>query len=192
VAEPPPGEEPLEPTGGAAPVSPLEALAAGDYPFGRALESFFLGGAAADALPAGRPLLAYGANASPEALARKLPGVPVAALPGVLHGWTIVHSAHVSPYGQVPATLLRDPDGRSDAAVHVLLVDPADRGLLDATEPNYDLVTLTGLDLEVEVLGPLAVADAYLSKHGALEIDGAPVALGALPQSVLVRAVRSL
>jgi hypothetical protein len=163
----------------------------GEYPFERVVESFFLGGAGPDALPAGRPLLAYGANASPEALARKLPDVPIAALAGVLHGWTIVHSAHISPYGQVPATLLQDPDGTAEAAVHVLLVEPADRERLDETEPNYDLVALTGLDLEVDGVGPVAIADAYLSKHGALEIDGEPVPLGALPQAVLVRAVRS-
>jgi hypothetical protein len=160
----------------------------GEYPFGRAPGSFFLGGAGPAALPAGRPLLAYGANGSPDVLARKLPGVAIAALAGVLRGWAIVHSAHVSPYGQVPATLVRACG--VDAPVHVLLVDPAGRAPLDATEPNYDLVALTGIALDVERLGRLDAIDAYLSRHGPLELDGAAVPLGALPQEALLRAIR--
>lgn len=152
-----------------------------EYPFGRAAGSFFLGGAAPDALPAGRPLLAYGANGSPERLAAKLPGTPVAALAGALRGFAVVHSRHVSPYGAVPATLVPDPG--AVAAVHVLLV--ADRGALDATEPNYDLVGLDGLELAVDVLGGLDAADAYLSKHGPLLVDGRPVPLGSRTQAEL-------
>lgn len=161
----------------------------GTYPFGRAPGSFFLGGAAPGALPAARPLLAYGANGAPGVLAARLPGVAVAALAATLHGWAVVHSAHVSPYGQVPATLIPAPGAR--VAVHVLLVAAADRGPLDASEPNYDLVALTGLALDVDLLGRLDAADAYRSKHGPLLVDGAPVALGARPQAELVRAVRS-
>jgi hypothetical protein len=160
-----------------------------DYPFGRAAGSFFLGGAGPDALPAARPLLAYGANGSPEVLARKLPGVAVAALAGVLRGWAIVHSAHVSRYGQVPATLVPAPGAH--AAVHVLLVAAEGRAPLDASEPNYDRVTLTGLDLEVDRLGRLDAIEAYVSKHGALQLAGAPVPLGSRPQTELLRAVRS-
>jgi hypothetical protein len=113
----------------------------------------------------------------------------VAALAATLHDWSVVHSRHVSPYGQVPATLVPAPGSRAD--VHVLLIADADRGALDATEPNYDLVTLTGLCLDAERLGRLERAEAYVSKHGPLLIDGAPVALGALPQAELLRAVRS-
>jgi hypothetical protein len=160
------------------------------YPFGRAARSFYLGGAQ-DALPEGaRPLLAYGANGSPERLAAKLPGIAVAALAATLQDWSVVHSRHVSPYGQVPATLVRAPGARAD--VHVLLIADADRGALDATEPNYDLTTLTGLELEVERLGRVDAAEAYISKWGPLLVGGAPVPLGALPQPRLVRAVRSL
>jgi hypothetical protein len=161
----------------------------GRYPFGRAPGSFFLGAAGPDALPAGPPLLAYGANGSPEVLARKLPGVAVAALAGVLTDWAIVHSAHVSPYGQVPATLVPAPGGQ--ALVHVLLVEPAGRAPLDATEPNYDRVTLTGLALDVEHLGRTPTVEAYVSKHGPLLLRGATVALGALSQDALLEAVRA-
>jgi hypothetical protein len=158
------------------------------YPFGRADRSFYLGGCE-NGLPQARPLLAYGANGSPQRLAAKLPGIAVAALAATLHGWAVVHSRHVSPYGQVPATLV--PAAGAVADLHVLLVADADRAALDATEPNYDLTRLTGLRLEVDRLGRLDCADAYLSKHGPLLIDGAPVALGARPQPELVRSVRS-
>lgn len=157
-----------------------------EYPFGRARGSFFLGGAGPEALPRGRPLLAYGANGSPARLARKLPGMAVAGLAATLRGWAIVHSRHVSPYGSVPATLVERPG--AVAAVHVLLV--ADRAPLDVTEPNYDLVTLRGVDLEAELLGRLDEVDAYRSKHGPLLLDGAPVPLGARGQAEL-RAVLS-
>lgn len=157
------------------------------YPFGKAGGSFFLNGGDAGPLPSGPPLLAYGANASPERLAAKLgPSARVAALAGVLRGWAIVHSAHVSPYGAVPATLVA-AEG-AVAAVHVLLLD--DPAPLDLTEPNYHRRTLTGLDLEVERLGRLESADAYVSKWGPLEVDGRPVPLGALPQEELLRRLR--
>jgi len=159
--------------------------APGTYPFRRAAGSFYLGGCE-DPLPRARPLLAYGANASPDALAGKLgPGAVVAALAGTLRGWAAVHSAHVSPYGQVPATIVPAPGAALD--VHVLLV--ADRAPLDATEPNYERVALRGLDLVADRVGRVAEADAYLSRHGPLLVGGAPVALGALPQARLRAAV---
>jgi hypothetical protein len=115
--------------------------------------------------------------------------VAVAALAATLHGWAVVHSRHVSPYGQVPATLVPTPGAR--AALHVLLVAAADRAALDATEPNYPQTTLTGLALEVDRLGGLESADANRSKHGPLLVDGAPVPLGGLPQTQLLTADRS-
>jgi hypothetical protein len=111
----------------------------------------------------------------------------VAALAGELRGWAVVHSAHVSPYGAVPATLVRAAG--AVAQVHVLLLD--DRGPLDATEPNYHRVELTGIELEVERLGRLRAVEAYVSRWGALEHRGRPVPLGALPQERLLALVRS-
>ena len=150
------------------------------YPFGRAPETFHLG--EPEPLPACTPLLAYGANASPDALARKLPGARVAALAGVLRGWAVVHSAHVSPYGSVPATLVESPG--AETPVHVLLVEGGLEAL-DATEPNYRRVALRDLDLEADRLGRLTEAEAYVSRHGPLLVDGRPVPLGALTQPEL-------
>jgi hypothetical protein len=113
--------------------------------------------------------------------------VRVAALAATLRGWAIVHSAHVSPYGSVPATLLAQEGAAVE--VHVLLL--SDRGPLDVTEPNYDRVRLTGLDLEVERLGRLDAVEAYVSKWGPLLVDGRPVPLGAMAQWELLAAVRT-
>ncbi|HWT93589.1 MAG TPA: hypothetical protein VN238_11365 [Solirubrobacteraceae bacterium] len=166
------------------------AADAGEYPFGRAAGSFFLAGGEAllHEPPSRPPLLAYGANASPERLAAKLPGVPVAALAAQLRGWSVVHSAHVSPYGAVPATLLEAPGER--AAVHVLVVDPVGFEPLDATEPNYVRRRLEGVDLDADRLGRIPVAEAYISRWGPLIVNGGPVPLGALSQAALVAHVR--
>jgi hypothetical protein len=74
------------------------------------------------------------------------------------------------------------------ARVHVLLVEA--RGPLDDTEPNYDRIRLAGLDLEVERLGRLGAADAYVSKWGPLLVEGRTVPLGSRPQDELVALVR--
>lgn len=118
---------------------------------------------------AGRtPLLSYGANSAPEALARKLAALPHLAMPVLraeLEGFDVVYSAHVSPYGAVPATLIESPG--TVAPVFVIHPTGEQRALLTASEPNYDLVELEEME-------------AYRSKHGCLSLDGSPVALAAL------------
>lgn len=114
------------------------------------------------------PLLSYGANASPEVLALKLAGLPREAMPVMraeLEGFDVVYSAHVSPYGAVPATLVESPG--TTAPVFVLHPTAEQRALLTATELNYDLVEVNGIA-------------AYRSKHGCLSIGGSPVALAAV------------
>lgn len=126
-----------------------------------------LPGAGAD-LSARTPLLSYGANAAPDALASKLaalPGVAMQVMRAELEGFDVVYSAHVSPYGAVPATLLENPG--TTAPVFVIHPTAEQRALLTASEPNYDLVEVAGIA-------------AYRSRHGCLEIDGSPVALAAV------------
>jgi hypothetical protein len=118
-------------------------------------------------------------------LARKLAGARVAALAGTLCGWAVVHSAHVSPYGQVPATIV--PAAGAATPVHLLLLD--DLAALDATEPNYRRERLEGLDLVADRVGRVDAAEAYVSRWGALEIGGAPVPLGSLSQQRLLTAL---
>ena len=52
-----------------------------------------------------------------------------------LAGFDVVYSAHVSPYGAVPATLQRRSCHAVD--VHVLHLDDAQVAAIDAYEPNY-------------------------------------------------------
>lgn len=114
------------------------------------------------------PLLSYGANAAPDALARKLaplPGVEMPVLRAELEGFDIAYSAHVSPYGAVPATLLESPG--TTAPVFVIHPTEEQRALLTASEPNYDLVELNGMEV-------------FRSKHGPLVIGDSPVALAAI------------
>jgi hypothetical protein len=144
------------------------------YPYATPERSYLYQGGRAMELPedfdrSGRaPLLSYGANAAPEALALKLASLPDQPLPVVrseLCDFDVVYSAHVSPYGAVPATLLESPG--TIAPVFALHPTAEQRALLTATELNYDLVEVSGLA-------------AYRSKHGYLELDGSPVALAAI------------
>jgi hypothetical protein len=144
------------------------------YPYATPERSYLFRDGQATELPeeldlTGRtPLLAYGANAAPEALALKLaslPGEPLPVVSSELHDFDVVYSAHVSPYGAVPATLLESPG--TVAPVFVLHPTAAQHALLTATELNYDLVRI-------------GEAEAYRSKHGCLELEGSPVALAAI------------
>ncbi|HEY6731802.1 MAG TPA: hypothetical protein VI039_12365 [Solirubrobacterales bacterium] len=146
-----------------------------DYPYATPEGSYLYRDGQAAELPAAgpdlaerSPLLAYGANAAPEALARKLsplPGEEMPVLQSELEGFDVVYSAHVSPYGAVPATLLESPG--TLAPVFITYPTPRQRALLTASEPNYDLVEVAGMP-------------AYRSKHGSLSIGGSPVALAAV------------
>jgi hypothetical protein len=124
------------------------------------------------------PVLFYGSNAAPAQLARKYGAssadgvVPVVL--GVVDGLDAVYSSHVSPYGAVPATLIASPG--TSLSVHVGLLHDDQLGVLDQTEPNYHRRTLSGRDYRAS-LAPGEALDsstAYLSRHGALLLDGAP------------------
>lgn len=144
------------------------------YPYAVPLGSYLYRDGQAHELPedldlrSRTPLLSYGANAAPEALAIKLaalPGEPLPVLRSEFPDFDVVYSAHVSPYGAVPATLLESPG--TVAPVFVIHPTAEQQALLTASEPNYDLVEV----------GETA---AFRSKHGCLEIDGSPVALAAV------------
>jgi hypothetical protein len=117
-----------------------------------------------------RPLLSYGANASPVELARKLAGtdpvVPVALTE--VGDLDAVFSAHASPRGGLGAAVQRSPGTWIEVALTYLHEDSL--ALIDATEWNYDRIAMPGRELE-----------AYVSKHGCLMLDGTEVALAAVP-----------
>jgi hypothetical protein len=114
-------------------------------------------------------VLAYGSNASPAVLRRKLGEEVAAAVVArrvVLRDADVVYSAHISAHGAIPGTLHPSPGTEVDA--WLLAVPSHAMPALDATEPNYRR-------------RPYAGAHAYLSRHGALRVDDGPVALAAVP-----------
>lgn len=144
------------------------------YPYATPEGSYLYREGRATELPEGfdlrgrTPLLSYGANAAPAALALKLaalPGEPLPVVRSELHDFDVVYSAHVSPYGAVPATLVESPG--TIAPVFFLHPTAEQHALLTATELNYDLVQI-------------GEAQAYRSKHGCLEFGGSPMALEAV------------
>jgi hypothetical protein len=131
-----------------------------------------------------RALLAYGANASPEALTRKLAHLeprPIPVLRVALSGWDVVYSAHVTRYGSVPAAVVASPG--TVASVHLVFPDDEQLAALAATEGrNYRLEQLADFTAELEIGGESpAEIDAFVSVHGPLLLDGSPVALAAIP-----------
>jgi hypothetical protein len=133
-----------------------------------------------------RALLAYGANASPEALTRKLGALPPAPIPVLrvaLSGWDVVYSAHITRYGAVPAAVVPSPG--TVASVHLVFPDDEQLAAIAATEgQNYRLERLVDFTAELEIggEGPREI-DAFIGVHGPLLLDGSPVALAAIPAS---------
>jgi len=126
-------------------------------------------------------LLVYGSNGSPEVLSRKLAlsPDPVLVEPAWLHDFDVVYSAHISPYGAIPATLQRSPGTAARVAVIYLTADQL--RLVSATEPNYDLVSLAPVNCELHDGTAIEEVSIYLSSHGCLLLDGAEAALVAVP-----------
>lgn len=155
------------------------------YPYGIPSRSYLLaGGRAVDPaasrvdLSARQALLAYGSNAAPEVLARKLAGDPdpVPVLRATLRGFDAVYSAHLSPYGAVPATLLRSAG--TEVATFVAYLTREQLRAVSATEPNYELKALRGVSCRLERGDSLHEPPAFLSRHGCLLVGGFEVAVG--------------
>lgn len=126
------------------------------------------------------PVLAYGSNAAPKVLSRKLAlsDQPVLVEPARLRGFDVVYSAHISPYGAIPATLQRSPG--TEVRVHLIHMTRAQVGVISATEPNYEAELLADIECRPESGGELSEISAYISRHGCLLADGSEVALAAV------------
>lgn len=158
------------------------------YPHAAPDRSFLLVGTRALALPAGgpdlagrTPLLAYGANAAPAALARKLavlPDQPLPVLRADLAGHDVVYSAHVSFHGAVPANLHESPG--TVAPVFVAYPSEQQLAAISITEPNYELVRTGGIRCKLEGGEEVTEPAVYRSRHGSLTRGGSPVALSAI------------
>lgn len=129
------------------------------------------------------PLLAYGSNAAPEMLRRKLGEDPSPALllRAVLSAFDAVYSDHVSAYGAVPATLHDSPG--TELAVFVAYLSPAQHESIALSEPNYELRRLSGVECRLTDDGEvLTELDAYVSRHGPLrDANGSVRSLAAIP-----------
>ena len=133
------------------------------------------------------PVIAYGANRSPERLAEKFddlvgPQSVVPMLKAELTGFDVVYSAHIARYGAIPATLGYRPGVTVE--VSVLYLDGPQLERLDASEAigvNYERRRFDALDMTVDGLGALGAADAYISLHGCFDPgDGMALALSAV------------
>jgi hypothetical protein len=126
-------------------------------------------------------LIAAGSNGSTEQLARKWrdrrSARPTVIAPAQVHGAVSVYSAHVTGYGSVPATM--HPGAGATADLHVLMIPAEELGHMNATESlgvNYVLAAPDGVSATVEAV-TLARPLAYVSRRGALALDGAPALL---------------
>jgi hypothetical protein len=120
-------------------------------------------------------LIAYGANTSSGPLVDKLADSPDPILvePTWLEGFDAVYSAHLSPYGAVPATLQSSPGTSIRAALVHLTEEQVEQ--LSASEPNYDLVPSWGCRSD-QGFG-VGEMQTYLSRHGCLTVEGSAIAV---------------
>jgi len=133
-------------------------------------------------------VLAYGSNCSTRALLRKFAGdLHLPVLNGSLDGFDVVYSSHLSAYGSVPVTLHPSPGTRIET--FVTLLDDAQLVRLAETEFNYAIRRLDGATFkgpEIEARGPIA----FVSRHGALGIDGHAIRLVDRGQRQMLERVR--
>ena len=122
-------------------------------------------------------LLAYGSNAAPEVLGAKLAAAPdpVPVLRTELRDFDVVYSAHISPYGSVPATLRSSPG--TEVRVFVAYLTDEQLHLVSATESNYELALFDRPSCALERGDAPSELWAYVSRHGCLLLDGKEIAV---------------
>lgn len=132
------------------------------------------------------PVLAHGSNRAPAQLARKFGHLDgrVGEIPVTyvwLHNYDVVYSAHVTRYGALASTLQAAAGCRVRVALTWL--DDAQLERMHETEGNYTYGALAGARLSPADGPPVAGGEVtmYLSDHGCLRHDGAPVGLAAVP-----------
>ena len=130
------------------------------------------------------PVLAYGANAAPERLQRKFAPVGPTVFPVLqarLHGFDIVHAAHISSYGAVPATIAPSPGTVCDIAITCL--DARELARMHETEfrrHTYRFGPLRNIRLEPDLLPAMDAVSSYVGGYGHIAPQRAPLALAAI------------
>jgi hypothetical protein len=131
------------------------------------------------------PLLAYGANGSPERLALKLAHLPdgdreALIVAGVLEDFDVGASAHPPVWSSMPATLVPSPG--TALRVAVLFLTQTQFTALWWTELSYVVGDLTGITLTTDLTRePIDRVILFISRFGAFCVDGAPVVMAAVP-----------
>jgi hypothetical protein len=131
------------------------------------------------------PLLAYGANGSPERLALKLAHLPdghreALILAGDLEDFDVGAAAQPPLFSSMPATLIPSPG--TAVRVAVLFLTPIQFTALWWTELSYKLGALTDVTLTTEITEEsIKRVILFISRWGAFSVDGAPVAMAAIP-----------
>lgn len=128
-----------------------------------------------------QPVIAVGSNRAPEQLRRKFGDGAGSEIPvtwGWMHDYDVVYCAHLAGYGSVPATLHASPGTEVRVAVTWLTEPQLER--MHETENVGESYVYGTFDDGVIDLGagrPSARAGCYITRRGALALDGAPVAL---------------
>lgn len=159
-----------------------------DYPFPRADRQVVVhgqtvtsGGELPDDAPRW-PLLAIGSNASPGRLAGKFTGVvgdAVRLTPAALTGYDVCALPYPVSYGAFPAGLAPSPGTRVQVAV--LEVTEAQVEWLALTEFGYHFGALEGVAVDLADGRTLDRVLVFVQRPGLFALDGAPVALAAVP-----------
>jgi hypothetical protein len=132
------------------------------------------------------PLVAFGANGAPSRLRERFAAFDDPAdraalvLTGELHGVDVGAQPTPTAFGSMPGVLFASPGTAVRAAV--LWLTPPQLTLLTKAELSYRLGRLDRAHFVMDEAG-VTVDDvfAYVSRIGALRIDGEPVALAAIP-----------
>ena len=129
-------------------------------------------------------VLAYGANAAPERLRRKFVPFGPAVFPVLqarLHDFDVVHAAHISSYGAVPATIECSPGTVCDIAITCL--DERELARMHETEfrrHTYLFGLLSNVRLEPDLLPVMDSVSTYVGGFGHIAPQGEPLALAAI------------
>jgi hypothetical protein len=132
------------------------------------------------------PILSIGGNGAPEWLTTKFAHFPnredrsVLVLTGDLHGLDVGAAAELTPLGYMPANLFASPGTAVRAAV--IWATAGQVTQLTWSEVSYGLWRLDEARFDVDE-ADLQVEEvfAYMNRFGTFCVDGAPVALAAIP-----------
>ncbi len=144
-----------------------------------------LGVEAGPGLEGRAPVIAAGANQSPEHLKCKFGGLPgdtvIPVSRASLDDFDVAYSCHITRYGSIPAMLQHAPETRVALAVNWLT--PAQLACMHPTEvagSNYAYARLEGIRLALDGGMKLGAAFAYVGLRGCFAPDGAAIGLAAI------------